>query len=117
MHLSRAGVVVLDEATCYLDPAAEARAEHAFAARGGTLIVVAHRITSAQRARWIMLFTNTGPVTGTHAHLLQTSPIYADNMVGHWRERPPEVTTGTPVQTSSREKRAMHDAKVTTAGH
>jgi ATP-binding cassette, subfamily C, bacterial len=50
-HLSPARIAVLDEATCHLDPIAEARAEHAFATRAGTLVVVAHRISSAMRAR------------------------------------------------------------------
>ncbi|MER6384230.1 ABC transporter ATP-binding protein [Streptomyces sp. NPDC001250] len=83
VHLSPAPVVILDEATCYLDPAAEARAEQAFATRKGTLIVIAHRITSAQRARRILLFTGNGPTLGPHTQLLVTSPLYAD-LVGHW---------------------------------
>ncbi len=48
-YLSPARLAVLDEATCHLDPAAEARAERAFADRPGTLIVVAHRMSSALR--------------------------------------------------------------------
>ena len=47
--LSPASVVVLDEATCHLDSAAEARAEAAFRARGGSLVVIAHRFGSALR--------------------------------------------------------------------
>ncbi|WP_431045507.1 ATP-binding cassette domain-containing protein [Streptomyces sp. P1-3] len=87
VHLSPAGIVVLDEATCHLDPAAEARAEQAFAARGGTLIVIAHRITSARRARRVLLFADTGPVLGSHAELQASSPLYAE-LVGHWRTPP-----------------------------
>ncbi|MFI1369195.1 ATP-binding cassette domain-containing protein [Streptomyces griseochromogenes] len=83
VHLSPAPVVILDEATCYLDPAAEARAEQAFATRQGTLIVIAHRITSAQRARRILLFSENGTTLGTHTQLLATSPLYTD-LVGHW---------------------------------
>ncbi|MBO0821768.1 MAG: ATP-binding cassette domain-containing protein, partial [Nocardiopsaceae bacterium] len=45
-YLSPARIVILDEATCHLDPPAEAMAEQAFAARGGTLIVIAHRVSS-----------------------------------------------------------------------
>ena len=49
--LSPASIVILDEASCHLDTAAEARAETAFRARGGSLIVIAHRFGSALRAR------------------------------------------------------------------
>ncbi|MFF7947658.1 ATP-binding cassette domain-containing protein [Streptomyces griseorubiginosus] len=53
-YLSPAPVVILDEATAHLDPAAEERAERAFQARPGTLIVIAHRASSAARARRIL---------------------------------------------------------------
>ena len=53
-YLSPAPVVILDEATAHLDPAAEERAERAFQARPGTLIVIAHRAGSAARARRIL---------------------------------------------------------------
>ncbi|MEU4805679.1 ABC transporter ATP-binding protein [Actinosynnema sp. NPDC023587] len=60
VHLSPARVVVLDEATCHLDPAAEARAENAFHRRGGTLVVIAHRATSAARAHRVLVLDETG---------------------------------------------------------
>ncbi|WP_051970006.1 ATP-binding cassette domain-containing protein [Kitasatospora azatica] len=53
-YLSPAPVVILDEATAHLDPAAEERAERAFQDRPGTLIVIAHRASSAARARRIL---------------------------------------------------------------
>ncbi len=84
VYVSRAAIVLLDEATCHLDPVAEARAEQAFASRGGTLIVIAHRISSALRAERILLMNGATPLLGTHASLLATSPIYAD-LVGHWQ--------------------------------
>ncbi len=83
-YLSPARLMVLDEATCHLDPAAEAVVERAFAQRGGTLVVIAHRITSAQRAERILLVDGTEVTTGTHAELLDGSPLYCD-LVGHWR--------------------------------
>ncbi|MFC4113913.1 ATP-binding cassette domain-containing protein [Nonomuraea zeae] len=82
-----ADLIVLDEATCHLDPAAEARAEHAFARRGGTLIVVAHRLTSALRARRILLMDGGQVIIGTHDELVRTSPLYAD-LAGHWHPEP-----------------------------
>lgn len=83
-YLSRATLVVLDEATCHLDPAAEARVEEAFAARGGTLIVVAHRISSALRARHVLVMDGAQPLLGTSEQLLRSSALYRD-LVGYWR--------------------------------
>ncbi|GAA3235221.1 ABC transporter ATP-binding protein [Nonomuraea helvata] len=86
-YLAPARLVILDEATCHLDPAAEARAEAAFARRGGTLIVVAHRLTSALRARRILLMDGTRVTVGTHDELAKVSPLYAD-LAGHWHPEP-----------------------------
>ncbi|MEV6285207.1 ABC transporter ATP-binding protein [Kribbella sp. NPDC051770] len=82
-YLSPAPLVVLDEATCYLDPEAERRAEEAFATRGGTLIVIAHRISSALRARQILVMDGNRATLGTHSSLLSTSPLYQE-LQGHW---------------------------------
>ncbi|MGI5272645.1 ATP-binding cassette domain-containing protein [Nonomuraea sp. CA-218870] len=86
-YLSPARLIILDEATCHLDPAAEARVEHAFAARGGTLVVVAHRITSARRAGRVLLMDGGRVQAGTHDELVHTSSLYAD-LVGHWQPEP-----------------------------
>ena len=67
-HCSPAPIAVLDEATCHLDPAAEARAEAAFAARG-TLIVIAHRASSAMRARRVLILDGRTAAIGDHEHL------------------------------------------------
>jgi ABC-type multidrug transport system fused ATPase/permease subunit len=88
MYLSPARVVILDEATANLDPVAEARAETAFARRPGTLIVIAHRISSARRAQQILLLDGDTVHRGTHDDLMRTSPLYAD-LVGHWDVRAP----------------------------
>lgn len=84
-HLSPARLAILDEATCHLDPDAAARAEHAFAARPGTLIVVAHRISSALRARRVLVLDGARARAGDHDTLLACSPMYRD-LVGHWLE-------------------------------
>ncbi|MGW4161155.1 ATP-binding cassette domain-containing protein [Streptomyces sp. NPDC004788] len=83
VHACAAPVVVLDEATCHLDPVAEERAEAALAERPGTLVVIAHRLASATRARRVLLLDGDRTVLGTHAELLVRSPHYAE-LVGHW---------------------------------
>jgi ABC-type multidrug transport system fused ATPase/permease subunit len=85
-YLSAAPIVILDEATCHLDPAAEARAEAAFASRPGTLIVIAHRISSAMRARRVLVLDGSTARCGDHAWLLESSPMYRD-LVGYWSAR------------------------------
>ncbi len=82
-HLTPAPVLILDEATCHLDPVAEERVERVLAARGGTLIVVAHRISSALRAQRIVLMDGANMLAGTHGELLANSPLYRD-LVGLW---------------------------------
>ncbi|MEU9591413.1 ABC transporter ATP-binding protein [Streptomyces sp. NPDC048219] len=84
-HLSTARLLLLDEATCHLDPAAEARAEEALARRPGALVVVAHRMSSALRADRILVLDGVGAACGTHRELLGRSPLYRD-LVGHWGE-------------------------------
>ncbi|MBM7787613.1 ABC transporter ATP-binding protein [Tenggerimyces flavus] len=82
-YVSPAPVVVLDEATCHLDPVAEERAEEAFGRRPGTLIVIAHRISSARRARQVLVLDGSKAALGTHDTLLETSTLYRD-LFGHW---------------------------------
>ncbi|MBB4949774.1 ATP-binding cassette subfamily C protein [Kitasatospora gansuensis] len=82
-YLSPAPVVVLDEATCHLDAQAEAVAEAAFAARPGTLVVIAHRIGSALRADRVLLLDAGRGLTARHGDLQVLSPLYRE-LVGHW---------------------------------
>jgi len=83
-YVSPAWLVILDEASCHLDPAAEAVVEQAFARRPGALIVIAHRISSALRAQRILVLDGTQVLDGTHDDLLERSALYRD-LVGHWR--------------------------------
>ncbi|MFF5982624.1 ABC transporter ATP-binding protein [Streptomyces olindensis] len=76
-------LTLLDEATCHLDPLAEAVAEDAFARGPGTLIVVAHRISSALRADRVLVMDGTRVALGTHEQLMTESSLYRD-LVGHW---------------------------------
>ncbi|MEU0934326.1 ATP-binding cassette domain-containing protein, partial [Embleya sp. NPDC005971] len=86
-YLSPARLVILDEATCHLDPPTEALAEAAFATRAGALVVIAHRIDSARRADRVLLMDGNRPILGTHHELLAESPLYRD-LVGAWEHRP-----------------------------
>ncbi|MFJ3908890.1 ATP-binding cassette domain-containing protein [Streptomyces vinaceus] len=88
-YLSPAPLLLLDEATCHLDPAAEERAERALADRGGTLVVVAHRVSSAARADRVLVLDGTRAVCGTHEELPARSPLYRD-LVGRWHRAPDE---------------------------
>ncbi|MGH3699259.1 MAG: ABC transporter ATP-binding protein [Pseudonocardiaceae bacterium] len=82
-HLAPSVITILDEATCHLDAVGEAQAEEAFRGRGGTVIVVAHRISSALRADRILLLDGLSPHLGSHDELLRCSAGYA-KLVGHW---------------------------------
>lgn len=84
-YVSTADVLVLDEATCHLHPELERQAEEAFAATGKTLIVIAHRMSSAMRADRVALLHAAKLDIGTHDELCASSPLYAD-LVGYWNE-------------------------------
>ncbi|AEB45645.1 MULTISPECIES: ATP-binding cassette domain-containing protein [Micromonospora] len=84
-YLAPAPLVILDEATCHLDPTLEATVEEAFARRPGSLVVIAHRISSAIRARRVLVFDDDRPLAGSHEELLRRSPTYRE-LVGHWQE-------------------------------
>ncbi|MER7777698.1 ABC transporter ATP-binding protein [Streptomyces sp. NPDC096191] len=86
-YLSPAPLLLLDEATCHLDPAAEAHAEEALARRPGTLVVVAHRLSSAVRADRVLVLDGVAAVCGTHEEVLDRSPLYRD-LTGHWHGEP-----------------------------
>jgi hypothetical protein len=100
--LSPARLAILDEATSHLDPVAAAHAERAFAGRPGTLIVIAHRMSSALRAERVLVLDGSCARIGDNATLLATSPLYRD-LVGHWQADHP---TGTSARASSRSARA-----------
>jgi ATP-binding cassette subfamily C protein len=100
-YVSRAQLVILDEATCHLDAAGEARVERAFAERPGSLIVIAHRISSALRARRVLLLDGGAATVGTHDELLERSPLYRD-LVGHWEATPRERAMAGPAANGKR---------------
>lgn len=84
-YASPAPLLILDEATCHLDPDTEAHAEEALAGRPGTtLLVIAHRLSSALRADRILVLDGKAAALGTHDELLNVSPLYRD-LAGYWR--------------------------------
>jgi ATP-binding cassette, subfamily C, bacterial len=86
-YVSSAPLVILDEATCHLDAVAEEQAERAFASRPGSLIVIAHRMTSARRARRILVLDGTRAWLGAHDDLLADCELYRE-LHGHWQSTP-----------------------------
>ncbi|MFG2348957.1 ATP-binding cassette domain-containing protein [Streptomyces phaeochromogenes] len=103
-YLARAPLALLDEATCHLDAAAEERVERAFARRGGTLVVVAHRISSALRADRVLVMDGRRTTYGSHDDLLERSPLYRD-LVGAW-----SPSSGTPAASAAHQPEWSHPA-------
>ena len=104
-HLSPARLAVLDEATCHLDPVAERRAEQAFAERGGTLIVIAHRLSSALRAERVLVLDGVRAEAGSHEELTERSALYRE-LLAHWSTQPvqpaqPDPAASSPLADSS----------------
>lgn len=80
-YLADPDVIVLDEATSAVDPAADVRLQQAIdgLARGRTTITIAHRLSTAERADRIMVL-DRGVLAehGTHAELVELEGgIYA----------------------------------------
>ncbi|MEM6453146.1 MAG: ABC transporter ATP-binding protein [Cyanobacteria bacterium P01_D01_bin.105] len=90
--LKDAPIVVLDEATAYVDPENEAKVQEAIAAllsnhtAGGekTLIVVAHRLSTITGADQILVISQGEIVArGRHEELLETCELYQEQWAAH----------------------------------
>lgn len=84
--LKNAPVVILDEATAYIDPENEAIVQKAISALtvGKTLIVIAHRLSTITNAENIVVVKDgTIHAQGTHDKLLETCPLYGDMWQAH----------------------------------
>ncbi len=84
--LKDAPIIVLDEATAFADPDNEARIQRsiAYLAHGKTLIVIAHRLSTITAADSIAVMENGSVAAqGTHAQLLESSPLYARMWEAH----------------------------------
>ncbi|MGC4019643.1 MAG: ABC transporter ATP-binding protein [Muricomes sp.] len=84
--LKDAPIVILDEATAYIDPENEVLVQKAISSltAGKTLIVIAHRLSTITDADNIVL-VNQGRIEaqGTHMELLEKSSLYRDMWQSH----------------------------------
>ncbi len=87
--LKDAPIVILDEATAYIDPENEALIQRALAGlvKNKTVIIIAHRLSTITNADQIVL-VNKGTVekTGRHEDLLTNSPLYRTMWQAHISE-------------------------------
>ncbi len=86
--LAEPAVLIMDEATSSIDPGTERRAEEALEAlaKGRTVIVVAHRLTAAERAdRVAVVRDGTLAEVGSHEELIEAGGHYA-RLFEAWRE-------------------------------
>ena len=78
-YLKDAPILVLDEATAFIDPESEELIQQALSelARGKTLIVIAHRISTVRNFDKIVVMDSGNIVAeGTHTDLLSSSDLY-----------------------------------------
>ncbi|MEU3004137.1 ABC transporter ATP-binding protein [Streptomyces sp. NPDC007020] len=114
-YLAAPPLLILDEATSRLDPAAETRAELAFAALPGALVVVAHRLSSARRADRTLVMDGPRTRCGTHGELLRYSALYRD-LSGLWEpEDEPDEADATPEPKAPEEERPRGGEQAVTA--
>lgn len=87
--VAEADLLVLDEATSAVDPAAEVRIARALSAltTGRTTVTIAHRLSTAEAADLVVVVDEGDVVeVGTHAALLERDGTYAA-MHGAWRSQ------------------------------
>jgi len=88
--LKNAPVLLLDEATSALDSESEQAIQAALAdlTRGRTVLTIAHRLSTIRNSALILVF-DRGQLAahGTHAELMQNSPLYAA-LVGRQLDEP-----------------------------
>ena len=84
--LKDAPIVVLDEATAYIDPENEALVQRAIGklVAGRTVLVIAHRLSTLTGADQIVV-VNGGRIeaAGKHEKLLETCPLYREMWQAH----------------------------------
>lgn len=84
--LKDAPIVILDEATAYMDPENESVIQKAVAKliQGKTLLVIAHRLSTVTDADQIVVVKDgTVEDAGSHEELLENCPLYKDMWRAH----------------------------------
>lgn len=84
--LKNAPIVILDEATAYIDPENEAVVQEAVSklVAGKTLIIIAHRLSTITDSDQIVVMNNSCiSDIGTHDELLKKSPLYKEMWQAH----------------------------------
>ncbi len=84
--LKDAPIVILDEATAYIDPENEAIVQKAVAklVKGKTVIVIAHRLSTITDADQIFVVADGRiSASGTHEELLKQSAMYHEMWQAH----------------------------------
>ena len=84
--LKDAPIIILDEATAYIDPENEAVIQKAVAelVKNKTVIVIAHRLsTITDAANIVVVQEGRVAAQGTHAQLLKNSPLYREMWQAH----------------------------------
>jgi ATP-binding cassette subfamily B protein len=79
-------IVILDEATAYIDPESEAVIQRAVAGlvKGRTLIVIAHRLSTITGADKIVVIADGKLIDqGTHGELLDRCSLYLSMWKAH----------------------------------
>ena len=84
--MKNAPIVILDEATAYIDAENEALIQEAMAKiiAGKTVLMIAHRLSTITDADKIVVVKNGHiEAEGTHQHLLQTCSLYQEMWKAH----------------------------------
>ena len=88
--LKNAPIVILDEATAYIDPENEAVVQRAVAklVEDKTVIVIAHRLSTITDAdRIFVIDGGRVAASGTHAQLLKDSELYREMLARPHRRK------------------------------
>ena len=102
-HISDPGLLILDEATSAVDPAAERRITEALRrlSAGRTVVTIAHRLSTAEGAERVFVFDAGRLVEeGTHRELVMAGGRYAalyQSWLGNVREAPVASATDASV--------------------
>lgn len=119
--LKNAPIIVLDEATAFVDPENESLIQEALAAlmsgdpaEPKTLVVVAHRLSTITEVDHILVVDEGRIVAqGTHSELLANSPLYQTLWQAHTDARMWQFDTAAESETIEINRNTTYDAEYT----